>query len=111
VTRNFVPNGNDGCAAVSTFQPIGVHMPIANVHKSESDDFEAELRRHQRSANEFEVAATPQAPLSQEAGVIAPYRGSIKIRNKTTGAERSYPTGHATNWVADFSADLKAGVL
>jgi hypothetical protein len=86
-------------------------MSIANVHHSEAEDFETELRRHKRSADEFEVLTTPQVPLSQEAGVISPYRGSITIKNKKTGAERTYATGHAANWVADVSADLKSGVL
>ena len=86
-------------------------MAIANVHKSEAEDFEAELRRHKRSEDEFDIVATPQKPLSQQAGVISPYGGTITIKNKKSGAERTYPTGHGSSWVADFSADLEAGVL
>lgn len=86
-------------------------MPIANVHNSEAEDFEAELRRHKRSEDEFDIVATPQKPFSQQAGVISPYGGTITIKNKRSGAERTYTTGHGSSWVADFSADLEARVL
>ena len=86
-------------------------MVIVNVHKSEAEDFEAELRRHKRSRDEFEIAATLQKPFSQQAGVISPYGGTITIKNKRSGAERTYPTGYGSSWVADFSADLEGRVL
>jgi hypothetical protein len=85
-------------------------MSIPNVHESEAEDFEAELRRHKRSKDEFEIVATEQKPFSQQTGVISPYGGTITIKNKK-GAERTYPTGHESSWVADFSADLEDGVL
>jgi hypothetical protein len=86
-------------------------MAIANVHESEVEDFETELRRHKRSEDEFEIVASQQKLFSQQAGVVSPYGGTITIKNKKSGAERTYPTGHGSSWVADFSADLEAGVL
>jgi hypothetical protein len=87
-------------------------MAIANIPKSEAEDFEAELRRHKRSEDEFEIVATPQKPFSQQAGIISPYGGAITIKNKKSGAERTYPTGgFGSSWVADFCADLETGVF
>jgi hypothetical protein len=93
------------------FSQLEARMTIANIHKSEAEDFEAELRRHKRSEDEFEIVATPQMPYSQQAGVISPYGGTITIKNKKSGAERTYPTGSGSSWVVDFSADLEARVL
>jgi len=87
-------------------------MVIVNVHMSEAEDFEAELRRHKRSRDEFEITATLQKPFSQQAGVISPYGGTVTIKNKKSGAERTYPTGgFGSSWVADFCADLETGVF
>ena len=86
-------------------------MVIANVHESEAEDFEAELRRHKRSKDEFDIVATQKKLFSQQAGVISPYGGTITIKNKKSGAERTYHTGYGSSWVADFSADLRTGVL
>jgi len=86
-------------------------MAIANVHESEAEDFEAELRRHKRSKDEFEIVATDQKLFSQQAGVISPFGGTITIKDKKSGAERTYPTGYGSSWVADFCADLETGVF
>jgi hypothetical protein len=87
-------------------------MTIANVHESEFEDFEAVLRRHKRSKDEFEIVTTPQKLFSQQTGVVSPYGGTITIKNKRSGAERTYPTGGlGSSWVADFSVDLEAGAL
>jgi hypothetical protein len=86
-------------------------MAIANIHESEAEDFETELRHHKRSEDEFEIVATQQKLFSQQAGVVSPYGGTITIKNRKSGAERTYPTGYGSSWVADFSADLRTGVL
>jgi hypothetical protein len=83
----------------------------ADVHPSEAEDFENEVRRAKRSMDEFEITSTPQEPLTRRSGVISPLSGSITIKNKKTGAERVYRTGHVSGWVMEAIADIKAGAL
>jgi hypothetical protein len=87
------------------------NMAFENIHPSYVEDFKSELRRHKRRVDEFKVSATPLKLLSQQANVISPIVGTITIKNRTSGVERTYDTGHGTNWVARFSGDLAAGVF
>lgn len=98
--------------------PIGIETErgrlmavIENVHESEVEDFVNELRRAKRSLDEFEIKASPKEPLTRESGVISPTVGAISIRNKQTGAERTYRTGHVSTWIMDAIADIKTGEL
>jgi hypothetical protein len=85
-------------------------MSIPHVHPSELDDFEQELRREGRSIEEFDVSATPQR-LADQSGGISAYSGTVTVRNRTTGTERTYRTGHGSRWLAEFADDLKVGLL
>ena len=83
---------------------------IPNLNPSETDDFYNELRRHGRSVHEFGITATPRR-LDDHSGAISVDRGTVTIRNRKSGAERRYQTGHASTWIVEFSDDLKGGVL
>lgn len=85
-------------------------MSIPNLHPGEVDDFKNELRRCGRSIDEFDVSATPQS-LADQSGGISAYSGTVTVRNRKTGTERTYRTGHASRWLAEFTDDLKVGLL
>jgi hypothetical protein len=84
-------------------------MSISNLHPSEVEDFDNELRRRGRSRVEFDVSATPQR-LADQSG-ISTYSGTVTIRNRKTGTERAYRTGHGSQWVVEFADDLRVGLL
>jgi hypothetical protein len=83
---------------------------IPNLNPGETDDFYSELHRQGRSVHEFGIAATPRR-LDDQSGAISADRGTVTIRNRKSGAERTYQTGHASTWVVEFSDDLKSGML
>lgn len=83
-------------------------MTIPNLRSTEVDDLKTELKRQHRSLDEFDVSATPQR-LDSQSGAISASRGTVTIKLRKTGAERTYETGHASTWVVQFSDDLKAG--
>jgi hypothetical protein len=61
--------------------------------------------------DEFQITSTPQEPLTRQSGVISPVSGSITIKSKKTGAERTYRTGHVSGWIMEAIADIRAGAL
>jgi hypothetical protein len=85
-----------------------VMAEMDNIHPSEAEDFVNEIKRRRRSLDEFEVTATPQQLTGPG---ISPYRGTITIRNRKSGSERTYATGHGSMWVVEFIRDLEAGVF
>ena len=85
-------------------------MTVPNLHSSEVEDLNNEFSRHGRWPHEFEISATPQR-LADESGAISAYRGTVTIRNRKSGAERTYQTGHGSTLVAQFASDLKGGTL
>lgn len=85
-------------------------MTIPVLHPTEVDNVKHELNRRQRSLDEFEVSAAPHL-LDDETGEVSAYRGTVTIKLRKTGAERTYETGHASTWVAQFVGDLKAEVF
>jgi hypothetical protein len=89
---------------------IVIERDIPNLMPGETDDFYSELRRHGRSVHEFGISATPRQ-LDDQSGAISADRGTVTVRNRKSGAERTYETGHASKWVVEFSDDLKGGVL
>jgi hypothetical protein len=85
-------------------------MTVPNLRSSEVGDLNSELDRRGRLTHEFEISATPQR-LDDESGALSVYRGTVTIRNRKTGAERTYETGHASTWVVQFTDDLQSGAL
>jgi hypothetical protein len=86
------------------------NMTISNLHSSEVDDFKTELKRQHRSLDEFDVSATPQR-LDDESGAVSATRGTVTIKLRKTGAERTYATGHGSTWVVQFADDLRVGLF
>jgi hypothetical protein len=85
-------------------------MTIPVLHPTEVDYVKNELNHRRRSLDEFDVSATPHR-LDDETGEVSAYRGTVTIKLRKTGTERTYETGHASTWVAQFVGDLKAGVF
>jgi hypothetical protein len=76
------------------------------VDDSELNDFRAALRRHGLAESGFDVSSL-ERPLP--VGRISPTTGMVTVRNKKTGAKRTYEAGHGTAWVVQFEKDLNAG--
>ena len=68
------------------------------------------MQRYGRSIEQFDISATPRT-LDDQSGALSADRGTVTIRNRETGTTRTYPTGHASSWVAEFSTDVKFGLL
>jgi len=85
-------------------------MTVPNLHSSEVEDVNNELDRCGRLTHEFEISATPQR-FADESGTVSAYRGTVTVRNRKSGTKRTYQTGHASTWVAQFASDVKSGVL
>ncbi len=78
------------------------------IDKSELEDFNTECRAYGIDPKEFElnehdVIETP--PNS----IIFSYNAKVTATRKNIS--RTYSTGNATHWVADFSDDLRTGIF
>lgn len=77
------------------------------IDKSELEDFKTILRKHGYPEEDFGLTwkrdASPARP--------SPETGSVTVRNKRTGVERTYGDGYLAKWVVEFEQDLKAGCL
>ena len=62
-------------------------MRATSIHPSELEDYEAELRRRRRSADEFELLTDDPVMTGTH---IQATRGTVTVRNKSTGAARTY---------------------
>lgn len=83
-------------------------MANTNIHESEWEDVDAELRRRRRTRDEFDWKEEV-APLRGTG--IQPLRGMLTVRNLKTGVACVYQTGHGSVWVTDFLRDLDARML
>ena len=79
--------------------------PRGSIHPSERADFETELRRRQRSPDEF-VLSTADPPMTP--GAIQSTRDLVVVRHRKSGAVRGYSY---MTWVTDFVRDLEAGAF
>ena len=75
------------------------------IHPSEMEDFETEVRRRRRSPDEFELS-TDDPVVSGP--YIQPTRGTVTVRNRRTGAEKTYSY---MTWVTEIMGDLDTGIL
>jgi hypothetical protein len=83
------------------------NMSLSNLHPSVVDDFKTELVRRGRSIEEFDVSATPQHPAdASRAFVLSACLGTVTIKDRKSGIERTYETGLGSSWVARFANDL-----
>lgn len=83
-------------------------MRATNIHDSEWADCQTELRHRNRSFNEFEFIESVE-PITGPG--IQPLRGTVLVRNRKTGTERTYWTGNANTWVIDFIAEVDRAIL
>lgn len=86
-------------------------ITLDNVRENEVKDLIAELHHAKRSLDEFDISVSPRRLLTHESRIISPIVGGITIRNKKTGVERTYQTGHTSTWIMSVIADIKAGEL
>ena len=75
------------------------------IDESELEDFRAALREHGYTENDFELSEQKD-PLPSQG--ITPVTGTVTVRNKKSGIEHTYESGHGTAWVVAFAEDLKA---
>lgn len=74
------------------------------MHSSEFNDFQTEIRNNGYAINDFELNHTDLTKWNPDN--IAQIKGSAIIKRKSTGKEKSYPTGHGTTWIGDFSRGI-----
>ena len=77
---------------------------------SQIDDFKNEIKRQHRSLDEFDVSATPLR-LDEASGALSAYRGTVTIKLRKTGVERSYETATPRRGLCSFPTILKGGVF
>lgn len=83
-------------------------MRVTNLHASELEDFEYELKRRKRSRDEFEIIEH----VEQMTGTgVQPQRGTVTIQHIRSGVDRTYSTDSDNTWVVDFVNDLDAHVF
>lgn len=75
---------------------------------TEKEDFDNAITSAGYRKEDFDVRES-ETPMS--AGGIEPITGTITVRNKQTGLERSYKAGHGSTWVAEFENDLRTGAF
>lgn len=75
---------------------------------SEVEDFYSSIKQLGFKDNDFEMSQTP-APLS--GGGIQPIVGTVTVKRKSTGANKTYQAGHGSSWPASFHDELKKGVF
>jgi len=78
------------------------------VSSSEKEDFNSALKRAGHAPEDFEISQK-EDPLPAQG--VGPITGKVTVRNRKTGAERTYPAGYGTAWVVDFEGELRAGTF
>jgi hypothetical protein len=75
---------------------------------TETQDFNSAIKRAGYPKDEFEISEKEDP---SPVGVVHAITGTVTVRNKRTGVERTYKAGHATAWVAEFEKDLQTGLF
>lgn len=78
------------------------------VADSEKEDFEQAIHGKGLDPADFELVESRDQP--QGGGTYA-ITGTVTIKRKSTGAEKSYQAGHGSAWPAEFENDLTSGVF
>jgi len=78
------------------------------VDASAREDFDSAIERAGLPKDEFEISEKEDPFPAQS---IVPITGTVTVRNKRTGVERTYKAGHATAWVVEFEKDLHMGLF
>ena len=78
------------------------------VDDSEREDFEQAILAKGFEPDDFELIEKRDPP---GGGEIHPITGTVTIKRKSNGTEKSYQAGHGSAWPAEFSDDLNNGVF
>ena len=78
------------------------------VGASELEDFWGSVKRHKYRDSDFEL--TEKADETRGTGVQA-VTGTVTIRCKSSGVERTYKAGYGSTWPAQVDQDLSRGVF
>ncbi len=78
------------------------------IDKSELEDFDTECRAHGIDPQEFQIQEHDiiETPLNN---IIFSRNAKVTVSRKNTN--RTYSSGNATHWVADFADDLRKGIF
>jgi transcriptional regulator with XRE-family HTH domain len=96
---------NDFAKAFVALDALPREARRSSIHPSERADFEHELRRRQRSPDEF-ILSTGDPTMT--VGSIQPTRDLVIVRHRQSGMARGY---NYKTWVMDFIRDLDAGTF
>ena len=78
------------------------------VSDSTREDFVGAIKRHGLDVDDFELTEQRDPPRGTD---VQPFTGQVTIRRKSTGAEKTYASGHDSRWPAEFDDDLGEGVF
>ncbi|WP_454782286.1 hypothetical protein [Legionella sp. WA2022007384] len=70
------------------------------------DDYKDILSRHGYDENDFDLVEQDETDYTQNPYLII---GKVSIRCKATDITKTYNTGYASIWPADFEEDLRNG--
>jgi hypothetical protein len=85
-------------------------MASANefLHTSQIEDYRSSFDGSGFSPDEFELE---QQRLEATGTFYDPQAGTVTVRRKETGVERSYKLSSGNNWPTDFAIDLQSGAF
>lgn len=78
------------------------------IDDSERDDFEQAIRTKSFDLDDFELIEKHDPPGRED---IHPITGTVTIKRRSSGIERTYQAGYGSTWPAQFSDDLNNGVF
>jgi hypothetical protein len=100
-------NGTPGKPAVYIYVKISP-MHFRTILDSELDDFETECRIAKINPQEFQLHEHDIVEIPLNNGL---FTTNAKLTITRQGVEKTYSTGNATHWVADFSNNLREGAF
>lgn len=75
---------------------------------SEKEDFEQAVRDNGFAVDDFELIEQQDLP---SGGEIYAITGTVTIKRKSSGIEKTYRAGHGSTWPTEFSDDLNVGTF
>lgn len=78
------------------------------IGEDEIEDFESTIKSHGRNREDYELIEKPD-PIPEL--TIVSWTGRVTVKNKKSGATKTYRAGHGSAWVIDFEKDIEAGSI
>ncbi len=78
------------------------------LHESEVLDFNSSIKQLGFVEGDFDFSQT-STPLSS--GLFHTITGTVTVRRKSTGVQKSYSAGHGSSWPVSFHDDLANDVF